>query len=178
MKLEHPAAPKEPEHPTKRTGVEESDANIRLAISSLALIVLSLLFIGAITIGVQKFLEKTTPVGNAANALAPGRVVPPDPKIEVHPWNTVPELRKHEDEILNGYGADLGGHMHIPIDRAMDLVVSRLPIRPNAVAGLTTPGGLGREFSRGLADLPPEYKVNQGQGPTQIRGEVNKNVQK
>jgi hypothetical protein len=61
--------------------------------------------------------------------------------------------------------------MHIAIDQAMGMVVSRLNIAPNAPEGVTTPGGEGRDFSGSINSMPPAY-----QRP-QIQGEIRKHAQ-
>jgi hypothetical protein len=81
-------------------------------------------------------------------------------------------MRAHEDDVLKSSGKDAAGRMHIPIDKAMETVVSRLAIQPNAPRGIFTPGGEGRDFSRGLSDMPPAYH----QAP-QIQGEIRKHAQ-
>ncbi len=128
------------------------------------------------TIGFHKMLENGHPTGELPSPLAPGRVLAPAPQLQVHPWEEVPDMRAHENEVLNSSGKDAAGHMHIPIDKAMDAVVSRLVIQPNAPSGIYTPGGEGRDFSQSVNDMPPAYR----QGPRkipQIQGEIRKHAQ-
>ncbi len=153
---------------TKYEGV---DASLKLILYSLATIAATLVIVFAITIGLQKYLNDITPTGQPPSPLAPARVVPPAPQLWVHPWEELPDLRAHEDEVLNSYGKDADGHVHIPIDRAMDAVVSRLTIRPDAPPGITTPGGEGHAFSGSVNSMPPSYR-----GP-QIQGEIHKHAQ-
>jgi hypothetical protein len=118
---------------------------------------------------VQKYMEKTHPAGESASPLAPDRVLPPAPQVQVHPWEEFPELREAEDKALNTTGRDAAGHMHIPIASAMTEVLSRLNVEPNAPRGLTTPGGQGIDYSRSVRELP-------GASRPQIQGEIHKNV--
>jgi hypothetical protein len=83
----------------------------------------------------------------------------------------LPDVRAHEDQVLNGSGKDADGHVHVPIDRAMDAVLSRLNISPDAPPGITTPGGQGRDFSRSVNAMPPAYRK------PQIQGEIRKHAQ-
>jgi hypothetical protein len=154
------------------TRYEGVDASVRMVIWSLVIIALTLVVTAAITFPIQKTLRDTTPVGSLPSPLAPARVVPPDPQLEVNPWKTLPQLREHENQVLNSYGKDADGRVHIPINRAMDAVVSRLTIRPDAPEGLTTPGGFGRDFSGSVTAMPAPYEA------PQIRGEIQKNAQK
>jgi hypothetical protein len=157
------------------TTFEGTDARASIVIWSLAIIGGTLVIVFAITIGVQRFLQANNPPGSLPSPIAPARVIPPAPQLQVHPWEELPDLRAHEDEVLNGYGKDANGHWHIPIAKAMDSVVSQLDIRPGAGEGITTPGGQGRDFAGSLGSMPAPYQ-SQRQGP-QIQGEIHKHAQ-
>ncbi len=71
------------------------------------------------------------PPANLNNAPAP--TLPPEPRREAVPGEQLQQLRSHEDQLLNTYGwiDQKAGTVHIPIDRAMDLLLQRgLPSRP------------------------------------------------
>jgi hypothetical protein len=153
------------------TSFEAVDASIKMVIYSLAIIAGTLVVVFAITIGLQKYLQDTHPPGQLPSPLAPARVLPPEPQLQVHPWETLPDVRAQEDQILSSYGKDADGRVHIPIDRAMDAVLSRLNVAPNAPPGITTPGGGGRDFSGSVNAMPPAYR------PPQIQGEIRKRAQ-
>ncbi len=153
------------------TKFEGTDATAGMIIYSLAIIAGTLVVVFAFTIAIQKYLQERNPPGELPSPLAPARVVPPAPQIQVNPWDELPDVRAHEDDVLNGRAKDADGHMHLPIDRAMDAVVSRLSIRPGAPQGITTPGGEGRDFSGSVNSMPAPY-----QRP-QIQGEIHKNAQ-
>lgn len=154
------------------TSFEGTDASAGIVIWSLAIIGGTLIIVFLIVIGVQKLLQDANPPGQLPSPLAPARVVPPNPVLQVHPWEELPDVRAHEDQILNSYGKDADGHVHIPITAAMDAVVSRLNIEPGAPQGITTPGGEGRQFAGSVNAMPAPY-----QRP-QIQGEIHKNAQK
>lgn len=151
------------------TAFEGVDAKAGTVVSSLAIIGGTLIVVFALTVGIQKLLEKANPPGQLPSPIAPARVIPPSPQLEVHPWDILPDLRAHEDEILNGYGKDAAGRVHIPIAQAIAATPGRLTVAPNAPEGITTPGGEGRDFARGLNDMPSQYK----QAPA-IQGEIRK----
>lgn len=154
------------------TKFEGADASVKLVLFSLAIIAGTLIIVFALTVGLQKRLYNEHPVGELASPLAPYRIVPPSPQLWVHPWEELPDVRMHEDQILNGYGKDAAGHIHIPIKQAMDAVVTQLPIGPNAAVGIDMPGGQGRDFSTSVNAMPAPY-----QRP-QIQGEIHKRAQK
>lgn len=167
----HDAVHTEPHHGHGGTSFEGTDASVKLIISSLVIIAATLFITLAITVPIQRTLRDTTPLGQLPSPLAPSRVVPPKPQLQVHPWEELPELRAQWDQVLSSGGKDADGRVHVPINQAMDSVVSRLTIAPNAAVGITTPGGQGRDFSRGLDAMPPQYKR------PQIQGEIRKNAQ-
>ncbi|HEX3682604.1 MAG TPA: hypothetical protein VHU83_08660 [Bryobacteraceae bacterium] len=153
------------------TTYEGVDASVKLVIYSLAIIALTLVVTLAITVPIHKALHDTTPLGEPASPLAPARVVPPNPQLQVHPWEELPDLRAHEQEVLNSGGKDADGRVHISINQAMDNVVSGLTIAPNAAEGINTPGGQGRDFATSVNAMPAPYRQ------PQISGEIRKNAQ-
>jgi hypothetical protein len=63
-----------------------------------------------------------------ANVTLPG-----EPRFEAQPGSALEQLRASENAQLNSYGwvDQASGTVHIPIQRAMDLVLQRgLPVRP------------------------------------------------
>jgi len=161
----------EPVHGHEHTSFENLDARPKLVIWSLAIIGGTLIIVFALTVGIQKLLENNNPAGPPASPLAPARVIPPAPQLQVHPWEELPDMRKQEDQVLNGYGKDADGRYHIPINVAMNAVLPQLKIAPNAPEGLVTPGGEGRDFSRSIYDMPGPYRR------PRIQGEIQKHAQ-
>ena len=161
----------EPHEGHEGTSYEGADARPGLVISSLALIGGTLVIVFIMTVGIQKFIQHRDPLGEQPSPLAPARVVPPAPQLQVQPWEDLPIMRAHEDQVLNSSGKDAEGHYHIPINTAMTAVVAQLKVEPNAPVGLTTPGGEGRNFAGSVNDMPPQYR------PPTIQGEVRKSAQ-
>ncbi|MCU1293793.1 MAG: hypothetical protein JWP08_2643 [Bryobacterales bacterium] len=153
------------------TSYENVDASVRMVILSLVVIALILLVSFAVTIPIQKTLHRDNPPGVFPTALAPSRVIPPEPRIEVHPWDYYPDLLASQQKVLNSAGKDPSGAYHFPIGQAVDAVATRLNVRPNSAPGLTIPGGQGRDFAGSLANMPPAYQ------PPTIQGEIRKNAQ-
>lgn len=172
--LVHSHGPKrsQPHEGHEGTRYEGIDASAGMVIWSLAIIGGTLVIVFAMVIGIQKLLQANNPPGQLPSPLSPARVVPPTPVLQVHPAEELPELRAHENQILNSYGKDAEGHMHIPILQAMNAVVSRLTIAPGAPQGITTPGGEGRDFAGSVNAMPAPY-----QRKPQIQGEIHKHAQ-
>lgn len=153
---------------TKYEGV---DATAGIILYSLSIIAGTLVIVFFFTVFIERYLADRNPPGQLPSPLAPARVYPPAPQVQVHPSEELPDILAHDNQILNSSGRDAEGHMHVPIDRAMDAVVSRLNIRPGAPQGITTPGGEGRDFAGSINSMPAPY-----QRP-QIQGEIRKNAQ-
>src|SRR4051812_33671917 len=154
------------------TAYEEVDARAGVVIGSLAVIGGTLVFVFALTLVIHSLLVKINPQGSLPSPIARERVIPPKPTVEVHPWDILPDLRAREDQILGGAGKDALGRAHIPIDRAMDAVVSRLNVAPGAPKGVQTPGGDASDSSGGASS-----KAAGRQQPPQIQGEIRKHAQ-
>jgi hypothetical protein len=153
------------------TSFESLDAKAGLVIWSLAIIGGTLVIVFALTIGIQKWIQNKNPEGALPSPLAPARIIPPAPQIQVQPWEELPEMRAHEEQELSSYGKDKNGQYHIPLSVAMNNILPQLKIAPGAPQGLTTPGGEGSDFSRSLNEMPPAYRK------PQIQGEIRKHAQ-
>ena len=87
----------------------------------------------------------------AAYPLSAGqRTEPPTPNLQRQPFKDIYMLRQGENEKLNGYGwvDKEGGITHIPIDRAMEVMLQRgFPARPeggDAINVVTQDSSSGR----------------------------------
>lgn len=156
------------------TSFEGSDASVKMVLGSLGIIALTLVITAIITLPIENILKEANPTGNLPSPIAPARVLAPTPRLQVHPWNTFPELRAHEDSVLFSTGTDAGGHTRIPIAQAIDTVASQLKIRPASPEGLTVPGGQGRDFAGSVNRMPASYLTPIPQQPAMIQGEIRK----
>lgn len=71
------------------------------------------------------------PPANLQNAPIP--TLPPEPRLEAEPGQQLQQLRSEEDKQLHSYGwvDEKAGIVHIPIDRAKDILAQQgLPVRP------------------------------------------------
>ena len=162
-----------PVHGHDGIAYEANDVKAPIVIWSLIIIAALALAGFILMLGVQKYLQAEHPIGESPSALAPDRIIPDAPQVQVHPWEDLPEMRAAEIKTLEATGKDQAGRMHIPIEAAMTEVITRLKIDPNAPKGLTTPGGQGREYSHPLVAT---HGNERPEAPL-IQGEVNKNAQ-
>jgi hypothetical protein len=66
----------------------------------------------------------------------------PLPRLEENERTELGDFRTGEEERLNSYGfvEEKAGTVHIPIERAMELVVQRLPVRSQSRTAQAAPG--------------------------------------
>jgi hypothetical protein len=86
----------------------------------------------------------------------------PNPKLEEDERGQLNDIRMNEEKELYSYGwvDEKAGTLHIPIDRAMDLIVQRgLPVRPQASSG---------------EGSPATSQSNQQSSKTQTKGKAKK----
>ena len=120
------------EHTTHNgSGHEKREADVRLIIETLIGLTITVVIVIVIVWGIFVLFEKTTPQAQLSPVAAPPQL-PAGPKVEEHPAEELKALHARENELLNKYGwvDQKVGLVHIPIDKAMDEVVSKLPTRP------------------------------------------------
>ncbi len=139
-----PASPAEPDghspgglqHPTVR--YEHSDAGFRWIFGLLVVAAVFLVITGyAIRAFFYVYRDREAAVKSSHFPLAASesRSLPPEPRLEQ--INRMAEIEKgnvrlryeQKEAVLNSYGPAGEKYVHIPIDRAMDVLANRLPAR-------------------------------------------------
>ena len=119
------------EQPTNAPGYEATDPPVRTIVySAFGLAAVTVLVCIVLAWGLRFLIAMESP--GERNPLAPSNQLPPEPRVEVHPWEQIRELRAREEQTLDSYGwVDREkGIVRIPIDRAIDLTIERgLPVR-------------------------------------------------
>jgi hypothetical protein len=148
---------------------EESDVNVfaigRFAFALVAVVVLSLFLL----FGFFHFLVGVTGGERPkASDFSPNGQLPPQPRLEERPALELQSFRDAEDKALSTYGwvDQKNGVVHIPIDRAIDLLAQRgLPSRPqnepqSAASDVSVPteSGLGPKMQQAGGPLAGEGK--------------------
>jgi hypothetical protein len=118
-------------------GYEKKDINVRrVFVFGLLLVAL----IGTVGIGITLLIFKGTADRGSNASVSPlyqQQELPPAPRLQAEPVKDLNQLRATEDRILNSYGwvDRANGVVRIPIDRAIDLIVTNgLPPKPEAGA--------------------------------------------
>jgi hypothetical protein len=117
-------------------GHEHREADPRLIVETIIGLTISVIVVCVIVWGIFVLFQKTSPEEQRSPvALAPQ--LPPGPRVEEHPAEELRVLHAREDYLLNTYGwvDQKAGAVHIPIDKAMDEVVGKLPMRPGQQGG-------------------------------------------
>ena len=111
---------------------ETRDADIRSLVIFAAVLAGTVLLVMWGMARVFHYFGTTQSLGPPASPFAEARTLPPQPRLQVEPRIELNQLRGGEDAMLHSYGwVDRNaGVVHIPIERAMDLVVEKgLPMR-------------------------------------------------
>jgi len=136
---------------------ETRDASIRgLVIFGLSLFV-SLVLVLVIAARLFWHFARVQSLGPPASPFANVRVLPPTPRLQPDPRRDLQHFREAQQELLHTYGwVDRNaGIVHIPIDRAMDLLIQR-------GQAVVAPPGVGR--------LGPEGRQRVAHGVSQPWG--------
>jgi len=110
-------------HSPNGAGHEQSEVSVRLIVVSLAFLAVGTFLVFVLVVGIFRYFYDTD---KTAEALRQG-VIPPEPRIEVAPYEQLQQLRAHEDHVLNSYAwVDKStGTVRVPIDRAIDMLPAK-----------------------------------------------------
>jgi len=123
-------------HSGAPSAYEKRDANPRSLLRFALGLFLTLVFSWAASKWIFDYFGRVQSQGPPATPFEQGRALPPLPQLQVHPVEDLDRLQQQE-KAPDAYGwVDRSrGIVHIPIERAMDLVLERgLPARPAAPA--------------------------------------------
>ncbi|MBI5030846.1 MAG: hypothetical protein HZB51_09990 [Chloroflexi bacterium] len=131
-------ANRSPQHDQPLSDHEPRDLNVRGILIFFAglggMMTIALLVVTVtLMLGSTRGMNLKIPPSDLTNAPAP--TLPAEPRLEAIPGLQLQELRAIENKRLNTYGwiDQKAGIVHIPIERAMDLLIQRgLPVRPDA----------------------------------------------
>ncbi len=120
-------------------GHDTREASVRLILGTIVVLVISVVIVCLIVWGVFNWLKFSyEAAGRQIESPMTGPPhLPPEPRVEVHPFEELQGMRAREDEVLSHYVwvDPKSGVIHIPIEKAMDEVVATLPMRPRGAAG-------------------------------------------
>jgi len=132
--------------PVTRGAYETRDANARSLLRFGLGMLLTLVLTWGASLWIFDYFGRVQELGPPPTPFERGRSVPPLPQLQVEPVQDLNQLQQGEQHALNSYGwVDRGrGIVHIPIHRAMDLLLERgLPARPGAAGAPKGDGAPG-----------------------------------
>jgi len=110
-------------HSPNGAGHEQSEVSVRLIVVSLGFLAIGTALVFLLVVGIFRYFYDTN---KTAEALRQG-VIPPEPRIEVAPYEQLQQLRTREDHILSSYAwvDQKAGTVRVPIDRAIDMLAAK-----------------------------------------------------
>lgn len=126
-------------------GYERSEANLKLIVYAALGLAATVFVVMLLMWGVFNVLKTHEQANDQTySPLAAPFQLPPEPRLQEHPELELQELRRHEAQVLNQYqwSDQKSGIVHIPINRAMDLIAQRgLPYQKAGESAGVAPAG-------------------------------------
>jgi hypothetical protein len=112
-------------HSTNGAGHEQSEVSVRLIVVSLAFLAVATLVTLVLVVGIFRYFYDANGTAEATRLAQP--VIPPEPRIEVAPYEQLQQLRVKEDHVLSTYAYvdKSSGTVRVPIDKAIDLLAAK-----------------------------------------------------
>ena len=112
-------------HSPNGAGHERTEVSVRLIVVSLAFLAVATAIVFVLVVGIFRYFYATSSAEEATRLSQP--VVPPEPRIEVAPYEQLQQLRAKEDHVLNTYAwvDKQSGKVRVPIDKAIDLLAAK-----------------------------------------------------
>jgi hypothetical protein len=112
------------DHPTHSTpngaGHEKSEVSVRFIVVSLGVLLVGTFLVALLVVGIFRFFSHEYQTQESAKQSQ--QQIPPEPRIEVEPWQQLLDVHAREDHVLNSYAwVNKGsGVVRIPIHQAID----------------------------------------------------------
>lgn len=112
-------------HSPNGAGHEQSEVSVRLIVVSLAFLAVATLVTLVLVVGIFRYFYDSNGTAEATRLSQP--VVPPEPRIEVAPYEQLQHLHAKEDHVLSTYALidKSSGTVRVPIDKAIDLLANK-----------------------------------------------------
>jgi hypothetical protein len=101
-------------------GHDKTEVSVPFIVVSLAVLLVGTFLVALLVVGIFRFFSHTyQPQESAKQSQAQ---IPPEPRIEVEPWQQLLSVHAREDHVLTSYAwvDRQGGVVRIPINQAMD----------------------------------------------------------
>ncbi len=113
------------EHNPNGAGHEESEVSVRVIVWSLAALLLGVVLTVFLSIGIFRYFHTVNRTGESAKENQ--QQIPPEPRVEVEPFQQLKSVRAREDHVLSTYAwvDKKEGTVRIPIDQAIDQLMKQ-----------------------------------------------------
>ena len=107
------------------SGHEKSEVSVRFIVISLVVLLVGTFLVSLLVIGIFQFFSHTYQTQESAKQSQ--QQIPPQPRIEVEPWQQLLDVHAREDHVLSSYAwvDKQQGVVRIPIDQAMDALAKK-----------------------------------------------------
>lgn len=107
-------------HNPNGAGHETSEVSVRTIVVSLIVLLIGAIFACLITVGIFQYFHSTNKVAQIEKETK--QQIPPEPRVEEHPWEQIVNIRARENHVLSSYAwvDQKNGVVRIPIDKAID----------------------------------------------------------
>jgi len=114
-------------HSPNGAGHERSEISVRFIVVSLAVLLVGTFLAALLVVGIFQFFSHTYQPQEAARQAQAQAQLPPEPRVEVEPWQQLQTVRSREDHILKSYAwvDQKQGVVRIPIDQAIDELATK-----------------------------------------------------
>ena len=101
-------------------GHETKEVSVQFIVISLAVLLIGTFLVAMLVVGIFQFFSHTYQPVESAKQNQPQ--IPPEPRLEVEPWQQLQSVHAREDHILSSYAwvDQKDGIVRIPIDQAID----------------------------------------------------------
>ncbi len=105
-------------------GHEQREVSVPFIVISLAVLLIGTFLVALLVVGIFKYFSHEYHPEQAAQVQPQ---IPPQPRIEVEPWQQLQSVRAREDHTLNSYAwvDQKQGIVRIPIDQAIDALAKK-----------------------------------------------------
>ena len=101
-------------------GHEQSEVSVRMIVVSLAILLIGTFLAAMLVVGIFQYFSHAYHPEETAKQTK--QTIPPEPRVEVEPWQQLQTVHAREDHILTSYAwvDKKEGVVRIPVDQAID----------------------------------------------------------
>jgi len=113
------------DHSTNGSGHEKSEVSVRFIVVSLGVLLVGTFLVALLVVGIFQFFSHIYQTQESAQQNQ--QQIPPQPRIEVEPWQQLLDVHAREDHVLKSYAwvDKQQGIVRIPIDQAIDALAKK-----------------------------------------------------